>query len=85
MTATLQNEQRKLGILGVPLGFGAGKSGSELGVEAIRLSRVRGAQLASNTKETNLNELAREVEDQGKKSIYRTGALLEPQSLKRDA
>jgi PTS system mannose-specific IIA component len=42
-------------------------------------------KLASNTKEINLNELAREVEDQGKKSIYRTGALLEPQSLKKDA
>jgi mannose PTS system EIIA component len=42
-------------------------------------------KLASNTKEINLNELAREVEEQGKKSIYRTGALLEPQSLKKDA
>jgi len=60
MTAALQNEQRKLGILGVPLGFGAGKSGSELGVEAIRLSRVRGAQLASH-----LSDLGYDVKDYG--------------------
>jgi PTS system mannose-specific IIA component len=42
-------------------------------------------KLASNSKEITLTELAREVEDQGKKSIYRTGPLLEPQSLKKDA
>jgi mannose PTS system EIIA component len=32
-----------------------------------------------------LADLAREVEDQGKQSIYRTSALLEPQKLKKDA
>lgn len=42
-------------------------------------------KLASNNKEISLEELAREVEEQGKKSIYRTGALLEPQSAKKDA
>lgn len=42
-------------------------------------------KLASNTKEIPLGELAREVEEQGKNSIYRTGALLEPQSPKKDA
>ena len=42
-------------------------------------------KLASNTKDIPLTELAREVEDQGKRSIYRTGPLLEPQSLKKDA
>ncbi len=42
-------------------------------------------KLASNTREISLEELAREVEEQGKNSIYRTGALLEPQSLKKDA
>ena len=42
-------------------------------------------KLASNSKEIALEELAREVEEQGKNSIYRTGALLEPQSLKKDA
>jgi hypothetical protein len=28
--------------------------------------------------------MAKEVEGQGKQSIYRTGALLEPQKLKKD-
>jgi len=33
---------RKVGIVGVPLGFGAGQTGSELGVQAMKLSRFRG-------------------------------------------
>jgi PTS system mannose-specific IIA component len=32
-----------------------------------------------------LNDLAREIEEQGKQSIYRTSALLEPQKMKKDA
>lgn len=42
-------------------------------------------KLASHTKEISLTDLAKEVEDQGKQSIYRTGALLEPQKLQKDA
>jgi len=42
-------------------------------------------KLASQNKETSLTEMAKEVEEQGKQSIYRTGALLEPQKLKKDA
>src|SRR5215203_3297716 len=42
-------------------------------------------KLASNTKDLSLSELALEVESQGKQSIYRTGALLEPQKAKKDA
>jgi mannose PTS system EIIA component len=42
-------------------------------------------KLASNTKETTLVELAKDVEEQGKQSIYRTSALLEPQKIKKDA
>lgn len=42
-------------------------------------------KLASNTKDMSLIELAREVEEQGKNSIYRTSTLLEPQKLKKDA
>jgi mannose PTS system EIIA component len=41
-------------------------------------------KLASNSKEIPLSELAGEIEDQGKQSIYRTSALLEPQ-LKKHA
>ena len=42
-------------------------------------------KLASHTNEISLTELAKEVEEQGKQSIYRTGALLEPQKLQKDA
>jgi len=42
-------------------------------------------KLASNAKEISLEDLAREIEDQGKQSIYRTGALLEPNKMKKDA
>ena len=41
-------------------------------------------KLASNSKDISLADLAREIEDQGKQSIYRTSALLEPQ-LKKNA
>lgn len=37
--------ERKVAIVGVPLGYGAGQIGSELGVDAIRLSKVRGETL----------------------------------------
>ncbi len=39
---------KKIGILGVPLGFGAGKTGSELGVNAMRLTQFRGDNLADH-------------------------------------
>lgn len=42
-------------------------------------------KLASNNKDLTLSQLAQEVESQGKQSIYRTGALLEPQKAKKDA
>jgi len=42
-------------------------------------------KLASHNQETTLEEMAMVVEEQGKSSIYRTGALLEPQKLKKDA
>ncbi|HYJ91091.1 MAG TPA: PTS sugar transporter subunit IIA [Pyrinomonadaceae bacterium] len=42
-------------------------------------------KFATTDREMTLNELAREVEEQGKQSIYRTSALLEPQKMKKDA
>ncbi|CAN5574252.1 MAG: PTS sugar transporter subunit IIA [Pyrinomonadaceae bacterium] len=42
-------------------------------------------KLATYSEETTLSDLAKEVEDQGKQSIHRTGALLEPQKMKKDA
>ena len=51
---------KKAGILGVPLGFGAGKTGSELGVNAMRLSKIRGKNLADHVR-----SLGYEVTDHG--------------------
>lgn len=42
-------------------------------------------KLASMNEEVGLAEAARLVEEQGKQSIHRTSALLEPQKLKKDA
>ncbi|MCY7345755.1 MAG: PTS sugar transporter subunit IIA [Pyrinomonadaceae bacterium] len=42
-------------------------------------------KLASQNKETTLTEMAKEVEEQGKHAIHRTGKLLEPQKAKKDA
>lgn len=49
-----------MSILGVPLGYGAGQIGSELGVDAIRLSRVRGETLVQH-----IESLGYRVEDRG--------------------
>lgn len=40
---------------------------------------------ATYSKEGDLSDVAREVEDQGKQSIYRTAALFEPAKPKKDA
>jgi PTS system mannose-specific IIA component len=42
-------------------------------------------KLASSKPGVTLSELAREVEEQGKQSIHRTSALLEPRKMKKDA
>ena len=42
-------------------------------------------KLASQNQEMTLSEMAKAVEEQGKQAIYRTGELLEPQKLKKDA
>ena len=42
-------------------------------------------KLASQNRELTLDEMAKQVEEQGKESIYRTQELLEPQKLKKDA
>lgn len=42
-------------------------------------------KLASNNHEIALHELAKEVENQGKEAICRTGTLLEPQKMRKDA
>ena len=50
----------KAGILGIPLGFGAGQTGSELGVNAMRLTRFRGHSLAQH-----IRAIGYEVTDHG--------------------
>ena len=42
-------------------------------------------KLASQNKELELMEMAKEVESQGKQAIYRASELLMPQKLKKDA
>ncbi|MGH9819069.1 MAG: arginase [Pyrinomonadaceae bacterium] len=64
---------QKVGILGVPLGFGAGKTGSELGVDAMRLSTVRGKHLWEH-----IVELGYEVKDHGDVEIEKPFRLAEP-------
>ncbi|HTH51840.1 MAG TPA: arginase [Pyrinomonadaceae bacterium] len=57
---------KKVGILGVPLGYGAGKIGSELGVTAMRLSNVRGRTLREH-----IDHLGYEVTDHGDAEIVK--------------
>lgn len=52
--------KRSIGILGVPLGYGAAKSGSEQGVNAIRGTRFRGHNLVEH-----IRALGCEVTDHG--------------------
>lgn len=59
-------EKGSVGVIGVPLGFGAGKTGSELGVEAMRLSRVRGSSLTEH-----IADLGYDVRDFGNVEIVR--------------
>ncbi|HMJ08428.1 MAG TPA: arginase [Pyrinomonadaceae bacterium] len=54
----------KVGLLGVPLGFGAGQTGSELGVEAMRLSKFRGNLLTGH-----LAEMGYDIIDYGNVEI----------------
>lgn len=60
------NGNSKIGIIGVPLGYGAGQTGSELGVEAMRLSSHRGQILSHN-----IADLGYEVKDFGNVDIIR--------------
>ncbi len=51
---------KKAGIIGAPLGFGAGTAGSELGVSAMRLAKFRGKRFPEH-----LLEMGYEVADHG--------------------
>lgn len=56
---------KKLGVIGVPLGFGAGTVGSDLGSTAIRLAKFRGSRLLKH-----MENLGYEVTDHGDVEIH---------------
>jgi len=49
------SSSKRAALLGIPLGFGAGKIGSELGVEAMRLSPIRGRLLSERIRELGID------------------------------
>lgn len=59
-------KNKKVGVLGVPLGFGAGQKGSELGATAIRLAKISDGSLISH-----IAELGYEVNDYGNVKIVK--------------
>lgn len=63
----------KVAILGVPLGFGAGQTGSELGVNAMRLSMIRGRHLSEH-----ISDMGFEVTDHGDVDITRPAGASSP-------
>jgi arginase len=73
--------QKKVGILGVPLGYGASQTGSELGVDAMRLSMIRGKHLSEH-----ISDLGYEVTDHGDADIVKpsgvAGAYENPKYLR---
>ncbi len=58
--------KRKVSVIGSPLGYAAGKPGSELGVEAIRLASVRGGSLIEM-----IRQLGYDAEDRGNVDIVK--------------
>ncbi len=64
---------KKIGVLGVPLGFGAGLHGSELGTTAIRLAKFRGDRLLGH-----IRELGYKVKDYGDLEIQNPDYVAEP-------
>ena len=57
-------------ILGVPLGYGAGQNGSELGANALRLTEFRGKYLSEHIK-----DLGYKVEDYGDVEIVKPNRI----------
>jgi arginase len=64
------NGRGKIGIIGVPLGYGAEKTGSELGVESIRTSPIRGKHLIDH-----IHDLGLDVKDLGDVEIVKPTAI----------
>ena len=65
---------KKVGLLGVPLGFCAGQTGSELGITAMRLSRIRGKLLTEH-----IRELGYDLKDYGDARIVKPNCAALPE------
>ena len=72
-SSTSPGDGKKVGILGVPLGFGASQTGSQLGVEAMRVSRTRGGTLTDH-----IRDLGYEVADYGNVQVAKPAAPASP-------
>src|SRR5436305_5522341 len=59
-------KNQNVSLIGVPLGYGASQVGSELGVSAIRHSRIRGRLLVEH-----IRDLGYDVKDRGDVDIMR--------------
>lgn len=66
----LPGRGKKIGLLGVPLGYGAGHVGSELGVHAMRLTPLRGRRLIDH-----IRSLGYEATDHGEVRIIEPVAI----------
>ncbi len=62
----MPGKNKKIGMLGVPLGFGAGTKGSELGVTAMRLSKIQDKFLSEH-----IEDLGFDFKDYGDVEIIR--------------
>lgn len=88
----IKNVSQDVGVLLMTDMFGGTPTNiSAMFLEEGKVEIVTGVNLpmvikfATSSEGTPLSELARDVEEQGKQSIYRTAALLEPSKLKKDA
>ncbi len=63
---------KKVALLGVPIGYGAGKKGSELGTVAMRLANIRGSLLIDQ-----IRELGYEVTDYGDVEVIKPDYVAE--------
>ncbi len=88
----IKNVSQDVGVLLMTDMFGGTPTNiSAMFLEEGKVEIVTGVNLpmvikfASHPEEATLSDLAKEVEEEGKQSIYRTAALLEPSRMKKDA
>ena len=67
-------KEKKIGIIGVPLGYGAGQVGSELGITALRLTTIRGKRLIEH-----IEDLGYRAKDHGDAEIIKPDYVAKPE------